>query len=45
MIWAASDPTRDAVKRQRDLVDLARLLKAYPARCSQVPAPIAQQLV
>jgi hypothetical protein len=29
-IWAASDPTRPATKRRKDLLDIERILEAYP---------------
>jgi len=44
-IWAATDPTRRASKRQKDLADIARLLEAYPALRERVPAAVLTRLV
>lgn len=44
-IWAASDESRRGSKRQKDLADIARLIEAYPALTSQVPATIQRRLV
>lgn len=44
-VWNASDLSRSPVKRQRDLVDLARLLQAYPKYSSRVPPAVKGQLV
>ena len=43
-IWAASDPTRRAIKRRKDLLDIERILEAYPSRRSDVPEEILRQL-
>lgn len=44
-VWAASDPTRRASKRQKDLADIARLIEAYPELRSAVPEELLQRLV
>ncbi|MBI3492987.1 MAG: nucleotidyl transferase AbiEii/AbiGii toxin family protein [Acidobacteria bacterium] len=44
-IWAAQDSTRRGSKRQKDLADIARLIEAYPALRSSVPADILNRLV
>ncbi|HEX9637357.1 MAG TPA: nucleotidyl transferase AbiEii/AbiGii toxin family protein [Acidobacteriota bacterium] len=44
-IWAASDTTRRASKRQKDLADLARLVEAFPHLRKQVPADLLARLV
>lgn len=44
-VWAATDATRRASKRQKDLADLARLLEAYPELRSRVPAELLAKLI
>ncbi|MBI3402787.1 MAG: nucleotidyl transferase AbiEii/AbiGii toxin family protein [Acidobacteria bacterium] len=44
-VWAAQDATRRVSKRQKDLADIARLLEAYPALRSSVPADVLSRLV
>jgi hypothetical protein len=44
-IWAVTDSTRRASKRQKDLADIARLLEAYPALREQVPGSVLDRLV
>lgn len=44
-IWNAQDPQRSAVLRQRDLVDLNRLVSRYPRLLERVPAALRQRLV
>lgn len=44
-VWAASDPTRRASKRQKDLADIARLLEEHPELRELVPQAILQRLV
>jgi hypothetical protein len=44
-VWAASDTTRRASKRQKDLADIARLLERFPELRRQVPAAILDRLV
>lgn len=44
-VWAAQDPTRRPSKRQKDLADIARLLEAYPALRTAVPAEILARLI
>jgi len=44
-LWAASDATRRASKRQKDLADIARLLEAYPELRPSVPASVLEQLI
>jgi hypothetical protein len=43
-IWASQDPTRRKTKQQKDLLDIARLLEAYPQLRSQVPADILKKI-
>ena len=44
-VWAASDPSRRASKRQKDLADIARLIEQFPELRSRVPRPILDKLV
>jgi len=44
-VWAASDDTRRASKRQKDLADIARLLEAHPELRSSVPRTVLEKLV
>jgi hypothetical protein len=44
-IWAALDSERRASKRQKDLVDIARILENYPQYRSQVPKEILERLL
>lgn len=44
-VWAAQNPIRRPSKRQKDLVDIARLLEAYPTLRHQVPANVLARLV
>lgn len=43
-IWAALHPDRRATKRKKDLLDIERLLEAYPALKSRVPEEILKRL-
>ena len=43
-IWAASDESRRASKRQKDLADIGRILETYPDLRSEVPAEILSRL-
>lgn len=43
-VWAASDPTRRASKRQKDLADIARLIERFPDLRAQVPSAILDRL-
>ena len=43
-IWAVTDTTRRPTKRQKDLLDIARMLEAYPALRTQVPADILERV-
>jgi len=43
-IWAASDPDPRATKRRKDLLDIARILKANPQLKSRVPAEVVQEI-
>lgn len=43
-IWAAMDPSRRPTKRQKDRLDIARLLEAYPHVQGQIPAALLEQL-
>jgi len=42
-IWAASDPGRRSSKRRKDLLDIERLVEAYPRLRAQVPPEILKQ--
>ena len=44
-IWAASDATRRASKRQKDLADISRLLEAFPELSDQVPQDLRERLL
>jgi hypothetical protein len=44
-VWAASDSSQRASKRQKDLADIARLIEAYPNLRSRVPADILDRLI
>jgi nucleotidyltransferase AbiEii toxin of type IV toxin-antitoxin system len=44
-VWAASDSTRRASKRQKDLADIARLLENHPGLRQLVPPSLLQRLV
>jgi len=44
-VWAASDPTRQPSKRQKDLADIARLLEVRPELRDHVPAEILARLL
>jgi hypothetical protein len=43
-IWAAQDPTRRPSKRRKDLLDIERILEAFPGLRAQVPSDILQRL-
>jgi hypothetical protein len=43
-IWAASDPTRRSMKRRKDLLDIERILGAYPQLRSRLPDELLRQL-
>lgn len=40
LVWLASSPTRRGVLRQKDLVDIARMIEALPRLRSRVPPEI-----
>ena len=44
-VWAVSDATRRASKRQKDLADINRLLEQFPEMRGQVPAEILEKLL
>lgn len=44
-VWAASDPSRRASKRQKDLADIARLLEGHPELRELVPQAILERLI
>jgi len=44
-VWAASDPSRRASKRQKDLADIARLLEARPDLRDRVPRKLLDKLI
>jgi hypothetical protein len=39
-IWAASDPERRESKRKKDLLDIARIVEAFPNLRERVPAAL-----
>lgn len=43
-IWAAQDPSRPSSKRRKDLLDIERVLEAYPGLRALVPSDILQML-
>lgn len=43
-VWAALDPERRPSKRRKDLLDIERLLEAYPELKSSVPEEILRRL-
>ena len=43
-IWAASDPERRPTKRQKDILDIARLIEKYPRLREGVPADVLKQI-
>ena len=43
-IWAASDSMRQQTKRRKDLLDIERVLEAYPKLRDRVPEEILRQL-
>lgn len=43
-VWAAMEPERRGSKRKKDLLDISRLLEAYPDLRGRVPPEILEQL-
>lgn len=43
-IWAACDPTRRPTQRRKDLLDIERILEAYPSFRPRVPEEILRRL-
>lgn len=43
-VWAAQDPGRRGSKRQKDLVDIVRLIEAYPELEDTVPEEILRRI-
>lgn len=43
-VWAASDPTRRASKRLKDVADIARIVEAYPALRERLPEDIRRRI-
>jgi hypothetical protein len=43
-VWAASDDSQRPSKRRKDLLDIERMLEAYPHLRDRVPSPILAQL-
>ena len=43
-VWAALEPGQRVSKRKKDLLDITRLLEAYPELLERVPAEIAELL-
>lgn len=44
-VWAVTDPTRRASKRQKDLADVARILEAHPDLRRLVPGDVLDRLM
>jgi hypothetical protein len=44
-VWAATDSSRRASKRQKDLADIARLLEVHPELRGLVPESILERLI
>ncbi len=42
-VWAATDPTRRASKRRKDLLDIERLIESHPELRQLVPAEILEK--
>jgi hypothetical protein len=42
-VWAAQDPSRRPSKRRKDLLDIERLVEAYPALRELVPREILER--
>ena len=43
-VWAATDPTRRASKRRKDLLDIERLIESHAELRQRVPAEILEKL-
>jgi len=43
-IWAASDPEHRPTKRQKDTLDIARLIEEYPRLRERVPTDLIKQI-
>jgi len=43
-IWAASDPERRPTKRQKDILDIARLIENYPRLRDRLPSDVIKQI-
>ena len=43
-IWAASDPERQPTRRQKDLLDIARLIEKYPHLYERVPGDLLRRM-
>jgi hypothetical protein len=43
-VWAEQDPLRRRSKRHKDLLDIERIVEAYPALRAQVPPEILERL-
>jgi len=43
-IWAVSDPERRPTKRQKDLLDIARLIEKYPHLHERVPGDLLRRM-
>lgn len=43
-IWAAASESRRPLKRRKDLLDIARLVEAYPRLRSSVPADVLREI-
>ena len=43
-VWAFSDPSRRASKRQKDLADIMRLVETHPHLIALLPKPLREQI-
>lgn len=43
-IWAASETGRSPTKRQKDLLDIARLIERYPQSRERVPEELLKRM-
>jgi hypothetical protein len=44
-VWTALDPERPAIKRQKDLADIARLLEEFPNLRSEIPPEFLSRFI
>ena len=43
-VWAAQDPARRPTKRRKDVLDIERILEAFPELRAEVPADILDRI-